>query len=81
METSAKTQQSQVKTMAARSMDAADITMIHADSLAGILAAIARLSQDDTITKLASLGRAVAGDLHNEADLFREEAESIALGV
>ncbi|OQS41129.1 hypothetical protein [Chromobacterium haemolyticum] len=81
MEASAKNQQSQIKTMASRSMDAAGITMIHADSLAGILAAIARLSQDDAITKLASLGKTIAGDLHNEADLFREETESIVLGV
>ncbi|WP_374419456.1 hypothetical protein [Chromobacterium sp.] len=55
----------------------AAVSMEHAETLRGILSAISRLSQDSTVVSLADHGHGVAAALHNEADVFREEVESM----
>lgn len=57
------------------------ITMQQADALCGILSAIARLSQDDTITQLAIHGKGLTQVLHNDADVYRENVVTLSLGV
>lgn len=81
MEVSVKNHQSQTAQLISNGLDACAISMCHADALSGILAAIAMLSNDDTIAKLAAHGKDVADRLHNEADCFREDVENLALEV
>ncbi|WP_374556602.1 hypothetical protein [Aquitalea pelogenes] len=61
------------------STDMSTIAMTQADALFGILSAISRLSQDETITHLAVLGKDVAQGMHNDVDVYREQIEDLLL--
>lgn len=55
------------------------ITMQHADALFGILSAIARLSQDDTITQLAIHGKGLTQILHSDVDVYLDDVLTLSM--
>jgi len=59
--------------------DNSAIAMQHADALFGILSAIARLSQDDTITQLAIHGKGLTQILHNDVDVYRDDVLTLSM--
>lgn len=81
MKTSVATTSSQVKQLFNKGIDAVALAECHAEALVGILGAIARISQDDTIVKLAAHGKNVASTLLDDVQYSREEIEAAGLGV
>ncbi len=81
MENSATTKHSQAHQLLNKGIDATALAECHAEALIGILGAIAKLSQDDIISKLAAHGKTVASTLLDDVQVSREEIEAIGLGV